>query len=75
MISIEEAKKIVVNSSRRLSPVKLPLGEAAGLMLAEDIYASLDIPAFDQSSMDGYAFRFEDYHQNKTLIVNGEVPA
>ncbi len=75
MISVEEAKKIVVNNSKRLSPLKLSLDEAAGLVLAEDVYASLDIPAFDQSSMDGYAFRFEDYHQNKTLIVNGEVPA
>src|SRR6266498_4098656 len=75
MISVEEAKKIVVNNSKRLSPLKLPLDKAAGLVLAEDVYASLDIPAFDQSSMDGYAFRFEDYYQNKSLIVNGEVPA
>jgi len=75
MISVEEAKQIVVNNSKRLSPLKLPLDGAGGSVLAEDVYASLDIPAFDQSSMDGYAFRFEDYYQNKSLIVNGEVPA
>ena len=53
----------------------LPLQESAGLILAEDVYASMDIPAFPQSSMDGYAFSFEGWKQRKKLKIAGEVAA
>ena len=35
-------------------------GDAAGRVLAEDIIASCDVPPFDRSPYDGYAFRAED---------------
>ena len=59
MISVEEAKGIIHETVKCLPPIKLPLVEAAGLVLAEDIVAITDIPNFRQSSMDGYAIRFE----------------
>jgi molybdopterin molybdotransferase len=55
--------------------VNLSLQESAGLILAEDVYASMDIPAFPQSSMDGYAFSFEGWKQHKKLKITGEVAA
>ena len=33
---------------------------AAGRVLAEDVFASCDVPPFDRSPFDGYAFRAED---------------
>ncbi|OWT75372.1 MULTISPECIES: gephyrin-like molybdotransferase Glp [unclassified Achromobacter] len=39
----------------------VPLHEAAGLVLATDITATLDLPPADNSAMDGYALRYEDY--------------
>ena len=51
------------------------LSESAGLILAEDVYATTDIPAFPQSSMDGYAFSFEGWKQHKKLKITGEVAA
>ena len=75
MISVTEAKQIVRNNIKPLAPVIVPLENAAGLVLAEDIYASIDIPAFNQSSMDGYAFRFEDFIKDKNFEIAGEVPA
>jgi len=45
------------------------------LILAEDVYASMDIPAFPQSSMDGYAFSFEGWKKHKKLKIAGEVAA
>jgi len=39
---------------------RLPLMEAVGLRLAEDIFADRDYPQFDKSLMDGYAVRSAD---------------
>lgn len=38
-------------------PVRLPLTEGLGLAVAEDVVARVDLPGFDNSSMDGYAVR------------------
>ena len=75
MISVEEAKKIITENIIALQPVQLPLQKAAGKILAEDVYSSVDIPAFPQSSMDGYAFLFSQWQQHKKLIIEGEIAA
>jgi molybdopterin molybdotransferase len=38
----------------------IPLAEAQGLVLADDVVARLSLPVFDNSAMDGYAVRAED---------------
>jgi molybdopterin molybdotransferase len=73
MIPVEEAKQIIRQVVKSLAPVDLLLHEAAGLVLAADIYAAVDIPAFEQSSMDGYALRFADKDQQLQII--GEMAA
>ena len=75
MISVFEAKKIVDENVSPLQPVTLKLQASPGLTLAENIYAATDIPAFPQSSMDGYAFSFNDWKKNKKLKIVGEVAA
>ncbi|HEY5773415.1 MAG TPA: molybdopterin molybdenumtransferase MoeA, partial [Chitinophagaceae bacterium] len=75
MISVKEAKKIISENVSLLEPVTLQLQESAGLILTEDVYSSMDIPAFPQSSMDGYAFSFEGWKQHKKLKITGEVAA
>src|SRR4029079_5637836 len=75
MISVHEAKEIVSNSTPELAAVKTVLSEADGKVLAEDVLALVDIPAFPQSSMDGYAFSCEGWKQHKKLKIVGEVAA
>lgn len=75
MISVSEAKKIIGENVSSLQPMSLSLQNSSGLILAEDIYATMDIPAFPQSSMDGYAFSFDGWKQYKKLIIKGEVAA
>lgn len=75
MISVDEAKDIVRSNIEPLPPVTIPLEQASGYVLAENIYASIDIPAFPQSSMDGYALSFNDYMPGKRFEIAGEVPA
>ncbi|SFT68080.1 gephyrin-like molybdotransferase Glp [Halomonas saccharevitans] len=41
----------------------VPCDEAAGRVLAEAIEARLDVPAFDNSAMDGYALHHDDAGQ------------
>jgi molybdopterin molybdotransferase len=73
MISVNEAKEIIQEIVQNLTPVQLPLKEAIGLVLAEDIYAPTDIPAFEQSSMDGYALKFSE--KDNPLFIVGEMAA
>jgi molybdopterin molybdotransferase len=40
--------------------VPVPLAEAYGLVLADDVVAQLALPVFDNSAMDGYAVRAQD---------------
>lgn len=44
----------------RLEAERVPLAEALGRVLAEDVRAEVDVPGFDRSNMDGFAVRAED---------------
>jgi molybdopterin molybdotransferase len=55
MISVAEAKKQILQNSSPLQPIFIELENAVGFYLAEGLYAIDDIPAFNQSAMDGYA--------------------
>ena len=55
MLSIEEALNMVLGSADVLEPIRMPLDDAAGLVLAEDIVARGNVPPFTNSAMDGFA--------------------
>nr|WP_068893406.1 gephyrin-like molybdotransferase Glp [Pedobacter panaciterrae] len=73
MITVEEAKALIIKHTSPLEPQTVGLANAAGYILAQDIYARFDIPAFPQSSMDGYALRYRD--KDGELLVCGEMAA
>ena len=62
-----------------LPAVVLPLAEAHGLVLAEDVPAALPVPPWTNSAMDGYAVRAADAAKADrspvVLPVGGDVPA
>jgi molybdopterin molybdotransferase len=50
--------------------------DADGRILAQDVVSSLQVPAFDNSSMDGYAVRSADVQQpGVVLTVTQRIPA
>jgi molybdopterin molybdotransferase len=50
--------------------------EGDGRVLAQDLVASLDVPAHDNSGMDGYAMRSSDWSDETTVLaVNQRIPA
>ncbi|OBB92490.1 gephyrin-like molybdotransferase Glp [Mycobacterium sp. 852002-40037_SCH5390672] len=60
MRSVAEHQRVVTELIRARPPVAVPLTEAQGLVLAEDVVAQLALPVFDNSAMDGYAVRADD---------------
>lgn len=75
MISVSEARAIIQQHIVTLSPVLRILPDALGYTIAADVFATVDIPAYPQSSMDGYAFSYTDWQQNKSLQISGEMAA
>jgi len=76
MISVPEAIRIVVEKTEPLPSESVPLEEAQGRVLAEDVYADCDLPPFDRAQMDGYAVRSEDLREAPArLRVVGEAAA
>ncbi len=76
MIPLEDAQANVVGSVSALTPVATSLAHASGLVLAEEISASEDVPPFPNTAMDGYAVRAADTEGAPVrLHVVGELPA
>ena len=46
--------------ARRLEPTSVALDHASGRVLAEQVIATIDVPAFDRAAMDGYALRGDE---------------
>jgi molybdopterin molybdotransferase len=57
---VEEVERFLENVTPALAAEPVPVAACAGRVLAEDVRASVDVPAFRRSAMDGYAVRGED---------------
>jgi len=64
-ISVEEARERVLARIRTLEAEAVPILEALGRVLAEDVVADMNIPPLDNSAMDGYAVRGEDVDRDE----------
>src|SRR5262249_50682109 len=60
MISPDEALKAVLENVAPLGVERVPILDALGRNIAEEIRSPRDIPGFDNSAMDGYAVRAAD---------------
>jgi molybdopterin molybdotransferase len=59
-LAIGDALDLVLSRVRPLAGESVPIGAAAGRVLAEPAAALVDLPPFDSSAMDGYAVRADD---------------
>ncbi|MEX2246498.1 MAG: gephyrin-like molybdotransferase Glp [Dehalococcoidia bacterium] len=80
MISVEEALERILSYVPVLEPVDVPILDALGQAMAEDVVATFDIPPLDNTAMDGYAVRAADTtgataETPRTLRVTGELAA
>jgi molybdopterin molybdotransferase len=70
MLSVEQALERILSAFEPLEPERVDILDALGLVLAQDVHASEDIPPHSNSSMDGYAVLAAD-----TATASGETPA
>ena len=78
LMSVDEALALI---AERLHPIgaieDVPLAEADGRVLADDVLAEVALPSFDNSAVDGWAVAFGDIRPNGTtrLPVRGRITA
>ena len=80
MVSFEQALSEIETrlTATSVTPANevVPLGQAWGRVLAEDVNADRDYPPFNRSTRDGFAVRFSDVqYGNAALTLDGEVRA
>lgn len=72
-ISTDDARERILREIEPLPAVRRLIADVIGQTLAEDVAAPADVPAFDNSAMDGYGFRWAD--RNEPLQMVGESAA
>lgn len=80
MRTVEEHLATVLAAVTRLPAETVATSAAHGRILAADVRAAVDIPVFDNSSMDGFAVHFADVmdatpQSPTTLTVVADLPA
>jgi molybdopterin molybdotransferase len=60
LVPVEDARETVLAAVQPLAPLRLPLTDAHGCVVAEDVVATRDLPEFASSAMDGFAVRASD---------------
>src|SRR5690606_26601905 len=75
MITVHQVLQVLEEKAKTLNPVSLPILDCLGLVAAQKIMAPGDVPGFDNSAMDGYAFCFEDFQNNIPLKINYTIVA
>lgn len=80
MVSVDDHLTRILEGVTPLRDFPLPLMEAQGMAIAEDVTAEVALPGFDNSAMDGYAVRHADVadataDEPVVLPVVGEISA
>ena len=65
MISVEEAKNIILNATQNFGVEEIPFKKSVGRILKEDIVADRDFPPFNRVSMDGIAIDFNVFQNGQ----------
>lgn len=80
MVTVEEALQLILSQVSPLSGENVPLLQASGRVLCENVRAGRNVPSFANSAMDGFAVRWQDVSRASAtkpvlLDVLEEVPA
>lgn len=76
MFTVDEALQLVLTHTTRKPGARVPVAEAVGLVIAEDVASDVDSPPHDKSMVDGYAVVANDLASGAAeLTVLEEVTA
>ncbi|MCB0568159.1 MAG: molybdopterin molybdotransferase MoeA [Phaeodactylibacter sp.] len=72
MITVEQAVAIIEQTIKDFGVEEVPLDEAIGRVLRENLYADRDFPPFHRVTMDGIALRFDAFQSGqRTFSIEG----
>ena len=60
ILEIEDCLHMLMQHAAVQPVVEVPLSEACGMVLAQDVSAEINVPSYPRSAMDGYAVRADD---------------
>ncbi len=75
MISEEKAREKILSAVAPLPATEVSLADALDRFAANDLFATIPLPPFDNSAMDGYAVVANSAGKNARLKIAGEQPA
>src|SRR5260221_9112734 len=75
LLTEQETLRRILDAAERLVTEDVPIAEAGGRVLAGTLFAKIGPPAFNNSSMDGYAVIAHEVRPRKRLPVVGEQSA
>lgn len=75
MTTHQSAIEVLKNKSKHRKTEILPLANCLHLVSADDVFAPINVPSFDNAAMDGYVFRFEDFLNELNLQIINEIQA
>src|SRR5438874_3785984 len=75
VISEEEARAKILSAVAPLPTTEVSLGDALDRFAATDLFATIPLPPFDNSAMDGYAVVAGSAGRNARLKIVGGQPA
>ena len=67
MTEVAQAESLILEHVSKLGTRTIPLGDAVGAVLREDVCAERDYPPFDRVTMDGIAIAYRDWQAKKTI--------
>ena len=77
-ISLEKAVSILEKRIKCIKKTqKIKLDQSLSRILSKDIISKLNVPPFNNTAVDGYAFKYSDLNKNKEtmLKLNGRIAA
>jgi len=69
MLSVDDALERILAEFSPLPPVRVSLLDALGLVIADDVVSSINVPPFRNSAMDGYAIRSNDTSRTPVTLA------
>ena len=78
LLLLDDALALILSRLRPVTDIEMvPIGEAFGRILAQDLVAPIDVPPHDNSAVDGFAVFFDDLGSSSAtrLAVGGRAIA
>lgn len=64
-----------LSSAKHVKTETIALSDALNRVIAQDLYAQLNVPPADNSAVDGYALSIEDFVSGQNILISQRIPA